>query len=224
MHYSALPATISSPLRVIRYAYFRRDPVSFVPVSGRVQTEFRFTDTDQGDRDLRFFPDDFFPNLNQQRETKSVRLGFHHAFSPTSDIIASVIYKEARESLENRVPFSLPPLPHKLKIAIDFELDEQGYLAEVQHLLRSKMLNVISGVGHLTADRDEMRTTTVLGLPFSSSTVVEDESDIFHTNFYVYSQMNFLKNLTVTLGGSADFFISALVDRNQLNPKLGEKA
>ena len=61
-----------------------------------------------------------------------------------------------------------------------------------------------------------MLEVTSLPLP---STVIKN--DIRHTNLYVYSQINYLKNLTVTLGISTDFFEGTLVDRDQVNPKLG---
>jgi hypothetical protein len=56
-----------------------------------LQAEFRYADITEGDRGLRFFPDDFIPTLHQERTT-TARLGFHHAFAPGSDVIVSDIY------------------------------------------------------------------------------------------------------------------------------------
>ena len=47
------------------------------------------------------------------------------------------------------------------------------------------------------------------------------ESDIRHTNLYLYTYINCLKNVTLTIGASGDFFQGGIVDRNQFNPKLG---
>ena len=45
--------------------------------------------------------------------------------------------------------------------------------------------------------------------------------DIDHTNLYLYSYINFPKNVTFTLGGSGDFFEGGDTDENQFNPKFG---
>lgn len=178
-----------------------------------VQAEFRFTDTERGDRNLRFFPEDFFPNQRENRDTRSVRFGFHHAFSAESDVIASVIYQNVDDELRNIFPFA----------AIDFVSDEDGFLGEIQHLFRSKELSIIAGGGHVSTDGKEVNTIqSVLPFPpFSVTTTTVDETDIRHTNVYLYSQIAYLKDLTLTLGVSADFFTGVLVDRDHVNPKFG---
>jgi outer membrane receptor protein involved in Fe transport len=93
-------------------------------------------------------------------------------------------------------------------------LDEEAVLAEGQYLFRSGGLNVIGGVGHFTTTDRKLEVTSLF------PTIVI-KNDIRYTNLYVYSQINYLKNLTVTLGISADFFESTSVDRDQVNPKLG---
>jgi hypothetical protein len=40
-----------------------------------------------------------------------------------------------------------------------------------------------------------------------------------HTNLYTYAQINYPRNVTWTLGGSADFFENS-VDRDQFNPEI----
>lgn len=174
-----------------------------------VQTEFRFADTEKGDRDLRFFPNDFLPDQRQDRETQSARLGIHHAFSPSSNIIASVIYRDVKDELRDMVPLG----------AVNFDTDEDGFLVESQHLFRWGALHIVSGVGHLSTDGSEVRTVPLPFPPFSSTEM--DDIDIRHTNLYVYSLINYLENVTVTLGASGDFFDGAFVDRNQGNPKVG---
>jgi tetratricopeptide (TPR) repeat protein len=173
-----------------------------------VQAEFRFTDTKQGDREVRFNPDDFLPNLRQQRETESGRLGFHHSFSPRSDVIASFIYRSAKEDTQLRNPI----------VDVDSTLEENGFIVEVQHLFRSEPLSVISGIGHVSIDVKDVETVTVPPDPPSSAV---NKKNTHHTNFYLYSQINYLKNVTATVGGSADFFKGAFVDRDQFNPKFG---
>jgi len=175
-----------------------------------MQAEARRTETDKGDRNVRFIPNDFLPNERQERDTTSARLGLHHAFAPGSDIIASMIYHNAEDRLRDRNPVA----------AVARTLDDEGYLFEGQHLFRSESLNLISGVGYLTADRQEARQVQPVGVPLPPvMTVVA--SDIRHTNLYLYSQVNYLNPLTLTLGVSADFFQESAVERDQVNPKIG---
>jgi tetratricopeptide (TPR) repeat protein len=172
-----------------------------------VQSEFHYSHIKEGDRGLRFFPDSFNSNLRQDRETKTVRLGFHHAFAPVSDFIASFIYQNIDAKFQDQDP-SFP---------LESTLDEDAYLVEGQHLFRSRKLNIVSGVGYFTtANRREVITIFPPSPP-----VVDENDDIHRTNLYIYSQLNYLKNMTITVGLSADFFKGTFVDREQVNPKFG---
>jgi outer membrane receptor protein involved in Fe transport len=176
---------------------------SFTPNTS-AQIEYRFTDTVKGDRALRFLGD-LLPDLQQERETQSARLGLHHAFSPHSDVIASFIYKDVNDDLRDP--------------GIDFALKEYGYFGEIQHLFRSKSLHVISGLGHLALDRRDVVTfiDEESGERFSEV----DTKDVHQTNLYVYTNINYFKWATVTIGVGTDFLKGVNVDRDQVNPKVG---
>lgn len=170
-----------------------------------VQAEFRYNDIEEGDRGLRFFPEDFLPTLRQNRKTKTARLGFHHAFAPGSDVIASAIYKDVDAVFQDQNP----------RLRREAALDESSLLTEGQYLFHSEGLNLISGAGYFTtADRRQEVTIGRLR-------PLVDESDIRQTNLYTYSQINYLQNMTVILGVSGNFFRGTLVDRDQVNPKVG---
>ena len=176
--------------------------VSLSP-STSVQAEFRYRDFDRGDLPLRFDRNNFFPDLKQDDQTRLVRLGLHHAFTPNSHLIVSAIYRHVDG--DNRIfeGFSLLS-------------DTDGFMGEAQHLFRLGPLHLITGAGHFDAD-----STTRVRTPFFSA-VAEDDSR--HTNLYLYSLINFPHNVTWTLGGSGDFFKDATtrtVERNQFNPKFG---
>lgn len=176
--------------------------------STSAQFEYRFTDTHKGDRDLRFLGD-FLPNLRDERETHLARLGLHHALSSRSDLIASFIYKHVNDNLRNR------PVP-----SFDFEFAsrENGYLGELQHQFRFERLHVISGFGHVAIDH---READVFDDEQSGKLITVDTKGRHHTNLYVYSQINYFKWATVTVGVSADFLKGLIVDRDQVNPKVG---
>src|SRR5512136_1286921 len=106
-----------------------------------VQAEFRSTEKTQGDLSLNFFPNDFSPFLRQKDETESIRLGFHHAFSPRSDLIGSFMYQDAEPRL--RIYGFLNGLAN-----LKTEADDDGYSGELQHIFRTERFNIITGGGY----------------------------------------------------------------------------
>jgi tetratricopeptide (TPR) repeat protein len=204
-----------------------------------VQAEFRYTEIEKGDLPLRFDINDFTDSLRQNERTHSLRLGLHHAISTNSDIIGSFIYgKYNFNSTLKADPFtiSLPPPPFgpgavQGQIDFDFATDEdQRYLAEIQHLYHSEEINITTGIGHFNADRDDINiinSTFQPEAPFfgivNSSSTSSIHSGIRHSNFYLYSMINYPKNVILTLGGSVDHVQDRTLklDLDRLNPKLG---
>ncbi|MCK4827996.1 TonB-dependent receptor, partial [bacterium] len=172
--------------------------------------EYRYTDTEIGDLGIRFWPD-VNPNLRQKARTKSIRLGFHHSFTPRSDLIASFIYQDADRDLYSSF----------LEIS---PIDDDGFLTEIQHMFRTKRFSVTTGIGHFNADeRAEGSLSFQLFPDLSGGTPDISNTHTHHTNLYVYSLINYPENVTWTLGASADFFEggNSNLDRDQFNPKFG---
>jgi tetratricopeptide (TPR) repeat protein len=166
-----------------------------------VQVEFRHTDSEKGDLPLRFDPDNFSTDLRQEEKRDSIRLGFRYALSSRSNVIASFVYQSA-------------DFDTQAFTGIDLATDEDGYLTEAQHLLHLERFQITSGAGYFRADRKDETTF----FPFPPTV---EETDIEHTNLYMYAQIHYPKNVTWTLGGSADFFEGGIVDSDQFNPKAG---
>jgi hypothetical protein len=70
-----------------------------------VQAEVRLTEVNKGDLELRFDPENFNPDLRQGQDANSVRLGVHHSFTPRSDLIGSVIFRDVTSSAANPPQF-----------------------------------------------------------------------------------------------------------------------
>ena len=178
-----------------------------------IQAEYRYRDTDRGDIQLGFFEDDFLPNLRKGDETSTVRLGFRHGFSPGSVLIGNFQYSDANRSDRNSGP---------ILTRFDVEADEDAYGGELAYLLRSKYFNIVTGAGYIKINRDDHVFVDQFGTP-----VFRDIQDrgIDHTNLYLYSYIKPLENLTVTVGGSGDFFDpndeEFIQKRDQFNPKFG---
>ncbi|HWP46135.1 MAG TPA: tetratricopeptide repeat protein [Candidatus Limnocylindrales bacterium] len=170
-----------------------------------IQAELRYRETEKGDLGLRFDPNNFNPTLRQKVQPESIRLGFHQAFTSRSDLLAYIIYQNRTEDVD----FTLDSTS-----TFEETLKSNDYMAEIQHLFRFERFNLISGIGYFNSDL----RTVVNFLPFFSDT---QENLLHHTNPYVYSQIDYPKNMIWTLGGSGDFFEGVPVDRNQFNPKLG---
>jgi tetratricopeptide (TPR) repeat protein len=175
-----------------------------------IQAEFRSRDFNYGDLTLFFGQNNFVPTLRQNDDKSSVQLGFHHEFSPGSDLIGFAIYQNDTGD----VFYSFPILNFGVKT------DADSYGGELQHLFRSEHFNIISGVGHFFINRTDIVTTEQL-IPSLLKSSDINELDTHHTNFYLYSYINYPKNITFTVGGSVDFFDRTDTDRNQVNPKFG---
>ena len=167
-----------------------------------IQAELRYSNSEKGDLLFRFDPTSFLPTLRQKEQTKSLRLGLRQSLSSNSDILASVIYQERN--------FNNTLIQNN-----GFEFDNDGYLAEIQHLFRSPLFNLTSGLGHLSVDEKIVSNI----IPFLPPDV--SEFDIRHTDLYGYAQLHYPKNMHWIFGLSADFFENQAGDGEQINPKLG---
>ncbi|OGP89260.1 MAG: hypothetical protein A2156_07200 [Deltaproteobacteria bacterium RBG_16_48_10] len=170
-----------------------------------LQGEFWNKQTENGDLALRFFPNEI-QNLRNKVEYNGARFGFHHAFSPGSDLIGSLIYQDGDYKTQTNLMGGI----------FDSQTDENSYSGELQYLFRSEKLNFVAGADHSYIERKNMTAF----IPFSPEPSV-GKKDIHHTNLYLYSYINYLRHVTLTAGASADFFEGGIIDRNQFNPKLG---
>ena len=155
------------------------------------------------------YPEDFLMN-RQEEKTRGRPIGFRFTLSPGSDFIGSFVYQGVDYINRTATPD-----------VFDINGHENSASGEIQYLFRSRALNVTAGIGHFQVDRNEKWSLIMLGPPLTPLPLLYDEKDIHHTNLYLYSYINYLKNVTLTLGVSADLFRGGLKDRRQLNPKLG---
>ena len=197
-----------------------------------LQAEYRYRDNKRGDLQQRFFEDDFLPDLQQEDETNSVRLGLRHAFTPGSVLIGNFSYQEADRSLDDLAFIELP-FPPPLEEYFSIKGDQEAYTGELQHLFRSENINLVSGAGYFQIQSDDLITDEVYDPFFTPPFLVfssdeQRKTDTDHANVYLYSYLNFLKNFTFTLGASGDFYEKDEDDRDdrdmseeQFNPKFG---
>jgi len=180
----------------------------------RIQAEYRYRNAEQGDVQQRFFPEDFFPALTDELESNTLRLGGRHTFSPDSILLGSFIYKDedARERTDD--------FPERGGFT-DLKFPENAFSLELQHLFRSRYLDLQTGAGYVGADR---KLDATFGFPGPDPIEIRSviDRDLQHFNAYAYAHVGFLKNATATLGLSLDSLSGDEdVDKDQVNPKLG---
>lgn len=185
-----------------------------------IQSEFRYRNRKEGDLQLNFFRNDFRPNVEDQLETSSYRLGLRHTFSPRSTVLGSFMYQHSDSGLIDS--------PNSIFVGLKDKFPGvKAFSGEFQYLFRSTYANVTTGVGHFNVNK---KHDVILNFDFSpfgggpvTSRTLTDEDDK-HTNMYLYSYLNLPRNVTLTLGVSADIFKTQSKDtdsRNQVNPKFG---
>lgn len=163
--------------------------------------EYRRSQNENGDLQLRFDPTNFTPTQRQEKGAESFRLGFHQSFAPSSDLIGTVIHQHTRDVVNVFPDF------------LSFDSKEDGYMGEAQYIFRSEFFHVVTGVGQYMADRTDHDIN--FGSPETTPV------DINNTDFYLYTLIRYPQGFTWTLGGSFDRLLEATGDTQQLNPKLG---
>jgi hypothetical protein len=136
--------------------------------------------------------------LTTSDRTNIYRVGFRHSFSPGSILLGSLVHQKNRNrSLDTTDPTT----------SVDItEPDTRATGAELQYLYRSPRFNAIGGVGSYRLDRQQLATVDVPGL---FTAVTDDNGRIKHTNVYLYAYFNnVVKDVTITLGASKDYFKS----------------
>jgi len=198
-----------------------------------IQAEYRYRDIDNGDLRMRFFEDDFLPNKKEEDETKTLRLGFRHAFSPGSTLIGNFQYSDEDFKVRD------DPVPGIVNLKV--KGDDDAYSGELSYLHRSNYINLVTGAGYFDIDAKEKTTTVITPPPIlipnpfppppffviQPPPIITDpttDRDVEHINGYLYSYIEPVKNLTITVGGSYDDLDTdndLTKDRDQFNPKFG---
>ncbi len=184
-----------------------------------IQTEYRYRNNKIGDLQLNFFPDDVLPNLRRTAETQTYRAGLRHATSPASIFLGSFIYQRRDTTLHDEPDPSFLPL-------FEAKSPTKAISGELQHLFRSRYVNITSGIGHFNIESKDKLLTLLIFDPLDPPVAINEtlDQDVNHTNVYLYSYINALKDVTFTIGASGDFYNTdspGSESKNQFNPKFG---
>jgi tetratricopeptide (TPR) repeat protein len=157
-----------------------------------IQGEYRYRDTDEGDVEQFFNPDDFQPDLKRKLKQETGRLGIRYSPTPRFDLIASGFYSRRRDAFPS----------------FDQSANDEGYQVEGQGIYRFDRSNLISGVGSYDIDADQHGATPA-------------HLQRKQNNLYLYNNIQLPMNATLTLGMAYDSFKEDPIDETNLDPKLG---
>ncbi len=169
-----------------------------------VQAEVRHREMRRGDIQQRFIPEFFFSDSIETTNSYSARVGGRHAFSTNSTVLGSFIFQDRKDTLGS-------------KLSSDkIELPQTSFASELQHIFRSRYLDLTSGIGYSDVDA-ELRDS------FQPDPL---NQDIRHLNVYNYANINLVRTLTITAGMSYDNIKgkTATIPNgkvSQFNPKFG---
>ena len=194
-----------------------------------VQAEYRRQDTDEGDLEFAFDPDDVDNTKEIDRNQDMARLGLR--FSPTtaSDMLFSYIYSDIDFKQTQSDNLGGPV------IDLDDEPSDDGHQVEGQYLFRHDWFNVVAGVAYSEVDlkvKDSFVVTLPpIEVPFPPGFIqpppikggTNKQSQIDHKRGYFYNNISTWDSVAWTLGVSYDDYEEENLDWNTINPKFGVK-
>jgi Flp pilus assembly protein TadD len=203
-----------------------------------IQAEFRRSEQTNGDISQDFFPSGFAnlpegapvkqaylgssPVKRQQQKSNMARVGFHHAFSPKSDLLMSFIFRD--NSLKETDDDVLNKINGDLNIKNSFTKKSEGFKYELQHLFRDDFYDLTTGFGYFNQNNNDTFTFADKEQATGFS-VTNFSNDYSHVNFYVYSNIKIIPNTVATLGITQDFYdvtgSSPPYSKSPFNPKFG---
>jgi tetratricopeptide (TPR) repeat protein len=172
--------------------------------------EIRHKEREYGDLELLFDPDIFSANQRQNLTKTTYRLGMNHVFGPSSEVITAFTGQDVEDEINDTIPIGKLTITEK----------NEGYIAELQHLLRRDRLHVVSGLGYYDGDLTG-HTVFSRDIPYIPDDKALKESDVVHGNAYLYSYLKPFDALRITLGLSYDSFDNEQHSQDQFNPKVG---
>lgn len=172
------------------------------------------------------------------------RIGGRHSFTPDSILLANFTYAKSSEQ-STFAPPNAPPVDIGIPVPISLvqlngkEFKQDAYRAEVQHILRTHYVNLVTGGGYAQQNgHPPLRVDLDLSIldptdpTLTNFNIVSQAVPLLlqQYNAYAYGYFKPIQNLTLIAGGSQDYLVGspALVQgqnsANSLstfNPKFG---
>jgi tetratricopeptide (TPR) repeat protein len=179
------------------------------------QFEYRHRETDFGDLEFAFDPNDFSQTAHTDLNEDIARAGLRYSPAPHSDILLSYIYSNTDTTVQDSA------IEGPSVITFDSPANEKTNQIEAQYILKQDWFNVLAGFSYSNSDTDEEVEIAVDGFP------VFQLADKIKTNDYrgyVYANIKIPEPVTWTLGLSYAHFDQDATppnDVDKVNPKFG---
>jgi class 3 adenylate cyclase/CHASE2 domain-containing sensor protein/tetratricopeptide (TPR) repeat protein len=183
-----------------------------------VQAEFRYRDSDLGDRTMNFDPDSFDPTLRRRIEERTLRVGGNWQLSPGSNLIANFSTGKRDERVENSETLSFDPVLPPLEARSIFNTHGEAYSGELAWLAQARRATLTVGGGFYQSDTRLNPSCYGNACGSSGRSTVDGPGG----NAYAYSTMFPGPALDLTLGiGAAGFSDEDYYDQTKVLPKVG---
>ena len=166
-------------------------------------TDFRYEDQDVGEPTILFDPDNFPPERRSDAQNTSLRVGARHSFAPNSTSLLTYLYNDL--DVEDKIPEANDQL---------LDGNEKLNSIEYRHAYTHDWFNADAGLGYVGGN---LKQDVFLG----DMQVLRDRGDTNLFNSYLYSEFKLPYDLSITAGVSFDVLDNPILEKNQINPKIG---
>ena len=170
--------------------------------------EFSERESRTGDIIQRFGENNFDPNLREEFDAISERVGFRYKASPQHNVLFSHLESERDFLQTTNDGFFFD----------EFQSGAEGSSSELQYIFSSTNYDVIMGAGHSSQDANSSFYTDFGMGPLA---VFDDKFDIRHKNIYIHTPIRFSKSHILIIGFSYDSIEKLTIDKDETNPKIG---
>ncbi|MEJ2423504.1 MAG: FecR domain-containing protein [Candidatus Thiodiazotropha sp.] len=185
--------------------------------STMVQFEYSDDEQENGDLNQHFFATDSAPEFREEKEGRSRRFGFRHAFSNRSTLLGNYARTDTTRHARSNSRESTAT-------------EAENRNRELQWIFSANRANLIFGGNQLNRDTS---LDSIFSFPGVPDVITAVNSDYKYSSIYAYGYLSPIPNLALTLGASySRDEVSRITtnfsgirdngnDENQLNPKLG---
>jgi tetratricopeptide (TPR) repeat protein len=181
-----------------------------------LQGQYHYSQKEYGDISQNF-DGGFSETQRNKRDDIKTRLGARHVFSPQLEVIASYIHSKWEFIQDDMQPTD----PFNILVPSVFQQKIKGDLYEVRADWQRDRFGLIAGFSYMEGTLfEDWRLELFPGVELPIIDGVE--ADFERDKVYAYSNLGITSKATLMLGLSADSIeFGSLIDRNQVNPKLG---
>jgi hypothetical protein len=195
-----------------------------------VQVELRRRRTENGDLEILFDPDIYSPNLQQDVDQDSARIGLRYSPTPRSTFLVSFIYTDRNEKTNDTVFNSNPGLPFPFLGVTSYlkpHSNQEVPQGEAQYVYNDDVFNSTTGFMGYGADTSlTEKSTEVFDLavpPFTFTQPFKDQTHltILQKTAYNYTNVTYPDNVIWTVGLAYDKYDEDNINEEKISPKLG---